>query len=267
MTRPPPSFTQALATLLGDAGLPAPSCATTIHCTAGDLDITVTVAPRQISLDLAGWQHIFPLTDDPDHDDDHALLALDLIGAALFGAARVLVDLYNLHPRRFTLQLARDGQWHTLSTQGARPWNPFAAHTRRLHLGDRPRPPRYAPTPVTVLPWAPWAGACGFFGAVASTEPAPLPVDGELDLHNFHPRDVKPLLLADIDLCLARGLSQLRVVHGKGIGNLRRTVHALLDRHPHVAGHRLGGHGGGGWGATIVDRSKEPSTHKCSPPA
>ena len=41
----------------------------------------------------------------------------------------------------------------------------------------------------------------------------------------------------------------------KGIGNLRRTVHALLGRHPHVTAYRLGGHGGGGWGATIVDLS------------
>ncbi|MBL8970409.1 MAG: Smr/MutS family protein, partial [Myxococcales bacterium] len=78
--------------------------------------------------------------------------------------------------------------------------------------------------------------------------PAELPVDGELDLHNFHPREVKPLVLAYIDACLARGLGELRIVHGKGIGNLRRTVHALLDRHPRVKGYRLAGHGGGSWG-------------------
>jgi dsDNA-specific endonuclease/ATPase MutS2 len=41
-------------------------------------------------------------------------------------------------------------------------------------------------------------------------------------------------------------------VHGKGIGNLRRTVHALLQRHPAVADFRLGGMGEGSWGATIV---------------
>ena len=57
---------------------------------------------------------------------------------------------------------------------------------------------------------------------------------------------------AYIEACLERGLTQLRLVHGKGIGNLRRTVHALLDKHPAVADYRLGGMGEGSWGATIV---------------
>jgi dsDNA-specific endonuclease/ATPase MutS2 len=108
---------------------------------------------------------------------------------------------------------------------------------------------------VTALPWAPWAGACGFYGATSATAASELPVDGELDLHNFRPREVKPLVLAYIDACLARGIHELRIVHGKGVGNLRRTVHAILARHPQVRGYRLGGHGAGSWGATIVDLS------------
>lgn len=266
------SFAAPLSALLAAAGLADIHLAPTINITTGNLNIIITTAPRALSITLAGWHHTFPLTNDIEDTHDTCMLALDLIGAALFGAARVLVDLYNQHPQRFTLQLARASQWHTVSTQGSRPWNPFAARTRStrsVHLGVQPRPPPYAPTPVTPLPWAPWAGACGFFGAAAPADPTQLPVDGELDLHNFHPREVKPLLLAYIDVCLARGLTELRIVHGKGVGNLRRTVHALLDRHPHVTGHRLGGHGGwggGGWGATIVDLSAEPATRKPSPP-
>ncbi|MCA9716986.1 MAG: Smr/MutS family protein [Myxococcales bacterium] len=80
-----------------------------------------------------------------------------------------------------------------------------------------------------------------------------LPIDGELDLHNFPPKQVKPLVHAYIEECLARGIRELRIVHGKGVGNLRRTVHALLDRHPAVQGYRLGGHRAGGWGATLVN--------------
>ena len=53
-------------------------------------------------------------------------------------------------------------------------------------------------------------------------------------------------------VCHERGLRDLRIVHGKGKGVLRRTVHALLDRHPLVEDYRLGGHGEGSWGATIV---------------
>ncbi|MCH9688822.1 MAG: Smr/MutS family protein [Deltaproteobacteria bacterium] len=86
-------------------------------------------------------------------------------------------------------------------------------------------------------------------------EPPPIQMklDGELDLHQFSPKEVKPLVLETIEQCLEQGLLQLRIVHGKGIGNLRRTVHALLERHPEVLDFRLGGHGAGGWGATLVD--------------
>jgi len=80
-----------------------------------------------------------------------------------------------------------------------------------------------------------------------------LPVDGELDLHPFSPKEVTPLVREYIEQCRERGITELRLVHGKGIGNLRRTVHALLDNHPGVAAYRLGGHGAGGWGATVVD--------------
>lgn len=200
------------------------------------------------------------VADEDDEDDDATLLALDLIGAALFGAARVVATLYDGTPRRFALQVLRDSIWHTVTTQGSRPWNPFALRTTRIYTGEAARPTRYAPARVTPLPWAPWAGQCGFYGTPLGTAPAELPVNGELDLHNFHPREIKPLVLAYVNVCLARGITQLRIVHGKGIGNLRRTVHALLDRHPRVIGYRLGGHAGGGWGATIVDLSPGPDT-------
>jgi DNA-nicking Smr family endonuclease len=42
------------------------------------------------------------------------------------------------------------------------------------------------------------------------------------------------------------------VVHGKGTGALRRSVEALLTRHPLVAAHRPAAEDAGGWGATLV---------------
>ena len=99
------------------------------------------------------------------------------------------------------------------------------------------------------LPYAPWSGTLAQPDLAA---PAELPIDGELDLHNFSPKEVDPLVRAYIDECLARGIFQLRIVHGKGIGALRRTVQAILSRHPAVESQRLGGHGEGSWGATIV---------------
>lgn len=78
-------------------------------------------------------------------------------------------------------------------------------------------------------------------------------ITDELDLHHFSPREVAGLVRDYLDECVERGFTSVRIIHGKGIGNLRRTVHAQLERHPAVREFRLGGADGGGWGATIVD--------------
>ena len=83
-------------------------------------------------------------------------------------------------------------------------------------------------------------------------QPIEFPIDGELDLHMFRPRDVKTVVLEYLDACQAKGILTVRVVHGKGIGQLRETVHAILRNHPHVVSFRLAGEGLGGWGATVV---------------
>ncbi len=49
------------------------------------------------------------------------------------------------------------------------------------------------------------------------------------------------------------GLCQVRVVHGKGTGTLRRIVCQQLARHPLVKSYRPGGYGEGGAGVTIVE--------------
>jgi DNA-nicking Smr family endonuclease len=82
--------------------------------------------------------------------------------------------------------------------------------------------------------------------------PVPLPLDGTLDLHAFRPSDVGDLVPEWIGACHAAGLRELRIVHGKGTGALRRTVHALLGRDPRVASFRSGDEPAGGWGATLV---------------
>ena len=79
-----------------------------------------------------------------------------------------------------------------------------------------------------------------------------VPITDELDLHTFAPREVAALVADYIDLARERGFAEVRIVHGKGIGALRRTVHAVLARHPAVAGFALAGGHEGGWGATVV---------------
>lgn len=83
-------------------------------------------------------------------------------------------------------------------------------------------------------------------------EPVPLPITGELDLHTFRPSDLGELIPAYLDECAARGIREVRIVHGKGTGTLRATVHALLRRSPRVQSFRAGDETSGSWGATIV---------------
>ena len=83
-------------------------------------------------------------------------------------------------------------------------------------------------------------------------EPRQLPIDGVLDLHTFRPRDVKDVVLDYLAACQDRGILQVRIIHGKGIGNLRRTVHAILSKHPEVVSFTLDHAQYGHWGATLV---------------
>jgi DNA-nicking Smr family endonuclease len=86
-----------------------------------------------------------------------------------------------------------------------------------------------------------------------------MPIDGCLDLHAFTPRDVKELVPAYLAECLARGILDVRIVHGKGSGTLRRIVHGILDRHPSVVwyGQRADA---GSWGATVVALRRDAVT-------
>ena len=82
--------------------------------------------------------------------------------------------------------------------------------------------------------------------------PIELPIDGVLDLHTFHPREVKELIPEYLAACRERGILEVRLVHGKGTGTLRETVHSLLRKIPEVVSFRLAGEEAGGWGATLV---------------
>ncbi len=93
----------------------------------------------------------------------------------------------------------------------------------------------------------PGGGASPFDG------PVPLPLDGTLDLHGFPASEVGALVPEWIEVSHAAGLRALRIVHGKGTGALRRSVEAIVARHPLVASFRTAQEDGGGWGATLVE--------------
>ena len=82
--------------------------------------------------------------------------------------------------------------------------------------------------------------------------PVVMPIEGTLDLHTVRPADAAEMLGAYLEGCAERGLFEVRVVHGKGTGKLRRTVEACLGRSPLVATFRPADETAGGWGATLV---------------
>lgn len=82
--------------------------------------------------------------------------------------------------------------------------------------------------------------------------PVQVPIDGVLDLHTFRPRDVPELVPDWLDECRAASITEVRIIHGKGKGTLRRTVHAILDRRDDVVEYGLAPPGRGGWGATVA---------------
>ena len=94
-------------------------------------------------------------------------------------------------------------------------------------------------------------GARGVASGVMD-EPIQIPIDGVLDLHTFSPREIKDLVPDYLAACRERGIFQVRIIHGKGIGNLKRTVHSILSKHPEVVSFTLDHPQYGGWGATIV---------------
>ena len=61
-----------------------------------------------------------------------------------------------------------------------------------------------------------------------------IPIEGELDLHAFRPRDVASVVGEYIDAAHAAGLREVRLIHGRGRGVQRGIVQAALERHPLV---------------------------------
>jgi DNA mismatch repair protein MutS2 len=56
-----------------------------------------------------------------------------------------------------------------------------------------------------------------------------------------------------LDHAFLAGLPRVRIVHGMGMGVLRKALRAMLERHPHVALVAEASPSEGGAGATVVD--------------
>lgn len=85
-----------------------------------------------------------------------------------------------------------------------------------------------------------------------TNEPIQIPIDGVLDLHTFRPEEVRELLADYLECCLEAGITEIRIIHGKGKGVLRQLVRSVLDRHPAVIGYRTPSDSSA-WGATVAE--------------
>ena len=56
-----------------------------------------------------------------------------------------------------------------------------------------------------------------------------------------------------LDRAFLAGLPRIRIIHGTGMGVLRRTLRAWLEKHPQVASVTEPGQNEGGAGATVVE--------------
>jgi DNA-nicking Smr family endonuclease len=83
-------------------------------------------------------------------------------------------------------------------------------------------------------------------------EPVELPVESSLDLHAFSPRDMVEVVASYLEEAAARGLREVRLIHGKGIGVQRERIRSLVSRHPLVERLADAPAERGHWGATIV---------------
>lgn len=89
--------------------------------------------------------------------------------------------------------------------------------------------------------------------------PVELPIDGTLDLHTFAPREITEVVESYLEACREKGILQVRIIHGKGIGVQRARVQSLLGRLPYVTGFRTAEESGGGWGATLAELAPLPA--------
>ena len=61
-----------------------------------------------------------------------------------------------------------------------------------------------------------------------------MPIEPELDLHTFKPRDIKSVVTEYLFAAINAGFMEVRIIHGRGTGVQRAIVQAELKRHPSV---------------------------------
>jgi dsDNA-specific endonuclease/ATPase MutS2 len=61
-----------------------------------------------------------------------------------------------------------------------------------------------------------------------------IPIEAEIDLHSFHPKDIPSVVEEYVTAAADAGFREVRLIHGRGRGVQRGIVQAALERHPRV---------------------------------
>lgn len=77
-------------------------------------------------------------------------------------------------------------------------------------------------------------------------------VSFEIDLRGMTGEEAAGALDKYLDDAVLAGLTQVRIIHGKGTGALRKAVSDFLRTDPRIAEWRLGETGEGGSGVTVA---------------
>ena len=83
-------------------------------------------------------------------------------------------------------------------------------------------------------------------------DPVILPIEDSLDLHPFQPKEIASVVEEYLEECRRAGFSEVRLIHGKGVGVQRNIVRSVLGKHSAVQSYYDAPAEAGGWGATVV---------------
>lgn len=83
-------------------------------------------------------------------------------------------------------------------------------------------------------------------------EPVVIPIEESIDLHPFSPKDIPSVVEEYLEQCRRAGISEVRIIHGRGKGIQRQIVRSILEKHPLVLSFKDAPPESGGWGSTVA---------------
>lgn len=87
---------------------------------------------------------------------------------------------------------------------------------------------------------------------ILSDEPIEIEITDSIDLHSFHPSEIRDVVEAYLAEAHKKGFGIVRIIHGKGVGVQREIVRKVLSETDFVESFKNAPEFSGSWGATIA---------------